>query len=63
MGCNCGGGASNGNEFLVTLADGTQKLVPTEPGARLAVTMGGGAWREVGREEADQLRASGSLTI
>jgi hypothetical protein len=62
VGCGCGA-ADNGDRFLVTLADGSQKLVKSEVGAGLAVTLGGGGvWRKVGEVEAQQLIQQGIAT-
>lgn len=62
MGCGCGA-TDNGDRYLVTLANGDQKLVKNEVGAGLAVTLGGGgSWRKVDEVEAQQLVQQGIAT-
>lgn len=61
MGCNCGGGIP-GIWFLVTLPDGVRRIVRTDTGARLLVTMNdGGTWRRVDQDEVDRLAEEGIL--
>ena len=61
MGCGCGGAAQDFDvRYLVTLSSGEQRLVTSEVGAALAVTLGGGGtWRKVDADEAEQLRQQG----
>lgn len=59
MGCGCGG-AREDQYFLVTAPDGGRRIVRSEIGARLAVTLaGGGVWREIDVTEAMSLQAEG----
>lgn len=59
MGCNCGGGLP-GVWYLVTLPDGERRIVKTDTGARLLVTMNdGGTWRRIDQTEVDTLALEG----
>lgn len=60
MGCNCGGGSTDEGPFLVMLPNGTKRLLRSEVGARLAVTMaGGGSWRIASEDTVRQLATEG----